>query len=254
VKPDLEIESLAGIIPKGQRPNAGKLTVTSDVIESLSLHLVFVGAAVLIGWMMQQGLIGLASGMPQTAKYIFEKFPLFPLCMLGGVIVQWLADRFDRHEHMDEQLMLRIQNCALDFLVVAAIANIKLDVVAKGWLPLVILIAAGIGWNVLCLRVFARRAFRDAWFERGIAEMGQSMGVTATGLLLLRVVDPEYKTEAAEAFASKQLLHEPFMGGGLWTGAAIPLLAVIGGWPILGIALGAMLIWTIVLMVFNRRA
>jgi Na+/glutamate symporter len=105
------------------------LTVTSDVIESLSLHLVFVGAAVLIGWMMQQGLIGLASGMPQTAKYIFEKFPLFPLCMLGGVIVQWLADRFDRHEHMDEQLMLRIQNCALDFLVVAAIANIKLDVV-----------------------------------------------------------------------------------------------------------------------------
>ncbi|MBN2685373.1 MAG: hypothetical protein JXR40_08850 [Pontiellaceae bacterium] len=254
VKPDLEIESLAGIIPKGQRPQAGKLTVTSDVIESLSLHLVFVGAAVLLGWLMQKGLFLFSGQLPKTAGEIFMGFPLFPLCMLGGVIVQWLADRFDRHDHMDEQLLLRIQNCALDFLVVAAIANIKLDVVARGWLPLLILILAGIGWNVLCLTVFARRAFRDAWFERGIAEMGQSMGVTATGLLLLRVVDPEYKTEAAEAFASKQLLHEPFMGGGLWTGAAIPLLAVIGGWPILGIALGAMLIWTIVLVVFNRRA
>ncbi len=38
-----------------------------------------------------------------------------------------------------------------------------------------------------------------------------TMGVTATGLLLLRVVDPDYETEAAEAFAAKQLLHEPFI-------------------------------------------
>jgi Na+/glutamate symporter len=30
-------------------------------------------------------------------------------------------------------------------------------------------------------------------FERAIAEMGQSMGVTATGLLLLRAADPEQK-------------------------------------------------------------
>ena len=135
----------------------------------------------------------------------------------------------------------------------AAIATIRLEVVAKGWLPLVILIAAGILWNVFCLTVLARRAFKDAWFERGIAEMGQSMGVTATGLLLLRVVDPDYETEAAEAFACKQLLHEPFMGGGLWTGAAIPLLALWGGWPILGIALGGMAIWAVFLLIMNNR-
>jgi ESS family glutamate:Na+ symporter len=252
--PHAEIESLEGIIPLGQRPEAGRLTVSSDVIESLTLHLVFVGVSILLGWLLKQGLLGLSAFLPGRGADIFSAFPLFPLCMLGGVMVQWLADRLDRHEHMDAGLMMRIQNCALDFLVVAAIATIRLDVVARGWLPLVLLISAGIGWNVLCLTVFARRAFRDAWFERGIAEMGQSMGVTATGLLLLRVVDPDYETEAAEAFASKQLLHEPFMGGGLWTGAAIPLLALWGGWPILGIALGAIAIWVTVLFLLNRRA
>jgi ESS family glutamate:Na+ symporter len=92
----------------------------------------------------------------------------------------------------------------------------------------------------------------DAWFERAIAEMGQSMGVTATGLLLLRVVDPEYETPAADAFASKQLLHEPFMGGGLWTAAAIPLLATVGAMPVLLIACGAVVFW--VVMVFGIRA
>ena len=253
VRPGVDIDDLSGIIPHEHRPAAGKISVSSDVIGSLSLHLVFVGAAILLGWLMKQGLLLAADQLPGKGADIFKSFPLFPLCMLGGVMVQWLADRFDPHEHMDEGLMLRIQNCALDFLVVAAIATIRLDIVAKGWLPLVILIVGGILWNVLCLTVFARRAFKDAWFERGIAEMGQSMGVTATGLLLLRVVDPDYETEAAEAFAAKQLLHEPFMGGGLWTGAAIPLLALWGGWPILGIALGAIAIWTIVLIVLNRR-
>jgi ESS family glutamate:Na+ symporter len=247
-----EIEDLSGLIPKADRPHAGKITVSGDVIGTLSLHLVFVGAAVLLGWLMKQGLLQLAAFLPGNGAQLFASFPLFPLCMLGGVLVQLWADRFDPHEHMDHGLMLRIQNCALDFLVVAAIATIRLDIVAQGWLPLLILIAAGILWNVLCLTVFARRAFKDAWFERGIAEMGQSMGVTATGLLLLRVVDPDYETEAAEAFAAKQLLHEPFMGGGLWTGAAIPLLALWGGWPILGIALGAIAIWTLVLCAMNR--
>ncbi|VGO19855.1 sodium/glutamate symporter [Pontiella sulfatireligans] len=250
--PSFDAEDLTGIIPDGHRPEAGKLTVSSDVIESLTLHLVFVGAAVLLGWLMKQGLLLAADKLPGSGGDIFKSFPLFPLCMLGGVAVQWLADRFDPHEHMDHGLMMRIQNCALDFLVVAAIATIRLDVVAKGWIPLVVLIAAGIGWNVFCIMVLARRAFKDAWFERGIAEMGQSMGVTATGLLLLRVVDPNYETEAAEAFAAKQLLHEPFMGGGLWTGAAIPLLALWGGWPILGIALGMMAIWAVFLLVLNR--
>ena len=249
--PKFDAEDWTGIIPEAHRPSAGKLTVSSDVIESLSLHLVFVGAAILLGWLMKQGLLHLVQFLPEKGAKIFSSFPLFPLCMLGGVIVQWFADRFDPHEHMDHNLMLRIQNCALDFLVVAAIATIRIDVIAKGWIPLVILIFAGIAWNVLMLTVFARRAFKDAWFERGIAEMGQSMGVTATGLLLLRVVDPDYETEAAEAFAAKQLLHEPFMGGGLWTSTAIPLLALWGGWPILGIALGVMAIWTITLVLMG---
>jgi ESS family glutamate:Na+ symporter len=251
--PRFDAEDLAGIIPEGRRPSAGRLTVSSDVIESLTLHLVFVGAAILLGWLMKQGLLRVAGTLPDRGAEIFKSFPLFPLCMLGGVMIQWLADRYDAHGHMDHGLMLRIQNCALDFLVVAAIATIRIDVVAQQWIPIVVLIAAGIGWNVFCLTVLARRAFKDAWFERGIAEMGQSMGVTATGLLLLRVVDPDYETEAAEAFAAKQLLHEPFMGGGLWTGTAIPLLALWGGWTIFGIAIGVMAAWTLMLAVMNRR-
>ncbi|MHC4988906.1 MAG: sodium/glutamate symporter, partial [Planctomycetota bacterium] len=126
---------------------------------------------------------------------------------------------------------------------VAAIAMISIEVVKTAWLPLLILVAAGIAWNVFCVTTLARRILPDAWFERAIAEMGQSMGVTATGLLLLRVVDPDYETPAADAFACKQIVHEPFMGGGLWTSAAIPLIAIYGPGRVFLIAVTVISIW-----------
>ena len=244
---DVPEDFTLGIIPVDQRPSAGKLTVKSDSIESFTLNLAFVAVAVFVGWLLKQGLLGVEGLVPVLAKHkLLASFPLFPLCMFGGLAVQFWEQRFDRHKLLDIGLTRRIQNTALDFLVVAAIATIRLEVVAKALTPLLILVAAGIGWNVFCVLVLARRILPDAWFERSIAEMGQSMGVTATGLLLLRVVDPDYESPAADAFAYKQLVHEPFMGGGLWTSTAIPLLAIWGGWPVFAISLGAVAFWLII--------
>jgi len=197
-----------------------------------------------LGYLAKQALVGIENAIPYLAKHkLLSGFPLFPLCMLGGLVVQLLADKFDRHKHIDIGLMRRIQNASLDFLVVAAIATIRVDVVLSGIVPLIILAVAGIGWNVFCVLFLSRRVFRDAWFERSIAEMGQSMGVTATGLLLLRVVDPDYETPAANAFACKQLMHEPIMGGGLWTAMAIPLIAIYGPAKVFVIAAIVLTIW-----------
>ncbi len=254
-----------GIIPVDRRPSAGRLTIKSDAIETFTLHIAIVGFAILIGWGIKQGLTGLEwaiqGDLPwdqrkETVLYVvMHGFPLFPLCMIGGLIVQLLEQKFDRHQIVDVGISRRIQNTALDFLVVAAISLIRIETLKENWAPFALLCLAGILWNVFCVTVLARRMLPDAWFERSIAEMGQSMGVTATGILLLRVVDPDYETPAARAFAYKQIAHEPFMGGGLWTSAAIPLLAAWGGWPVFGIAAGACAVWFMLsAFVLNPRA
>ena len=235
------------VIPVDQRPIAGRLTVHSDVIEAFSLHLVFVGLAVGIGMLIKQGLLLIESQSPYLSeKHLMASFPLFPLCMIGGLVVQLFEEKFDKHHLIDLGLIRRTQNASLDFLVVAAIATINLAVVKTALTPLLILVAAGIAWNVFCVMVLARRILPDAWFERAIAEMGQSMGVTATGLLLLRVVDPDYETPAADAFACKQIIHEPFMGGGLWTSTAIPLIAIYGPGRVLLIAAVVIAVWLVI--------
>lgn len=78
------------------------------------------------------------------------------------------------------------------------------------------------------------------------------MGVTATGLMLLRTVDPDSKTVATEAFGYKQLLHEPVMGGGLWTSLAVPLVILGSGLIVWFFCLGVLAIAVICWLVFFR--
>ena len=99
----------------------------------------------------------------------------------------------------------------------------------------------------------ARRLFPDAWFERAIADFGQSLGVTATGLLLLRTVDPENKTEATAAFGYKQLLHEPFMGGGIVTALALTLVFTIGWVPVFVVSTVFFVFWGILIVAVILR-
>jgi ESS family glutamate:Na+ symporter len=250
---ELSAEELAGLYPVDKRPSAGAQTTSADSVDSLAFHLAIIGIAVLIGYGIKLGLMTLESAtFGSSESKIFSGFPLFPLCMIGGLLVQLTITRFARVSPVDHTLMQRLAGTALDFLVIAAISTIKLSVVIQGIVPFLIIVVGGILWNVFCVVWLARRLLPNCWFERAIAEMGQSMGVTATGLLLLRAVDPEQKTVAASAFGYKQLLHEPFMGGGLWTSTAVLLVAQQGGLVVLGISVLAIVLWLVVWRIFLK--
>ena len=234
-----------GVYPKDESPSAGRQTVCADSIDSLALHVAIVGIAVLVGYGIKE-FLGLLDGFaPEAVRdlKVLKSFPLFPLCMIGGLVVQ-NALRFFRLDHLvDHGLMQRLAGTALDFLVVAAVASIRIEFVAENWAPLAVICLAGVAWNVSGVLFLAPRLFKNAWFERAIAEYGQSSGVTATGLLLLRTVDPETKTVAAEAFGYKQLLHEPFMGGGIWTSLAVPLLLTQGFPVVVTVSVCMIVLW-----------
>ena len=148
-----------GIHVADERPSAGLQTVCCDSIDSLAWHVAIIGVACLIGW-------GLRQLIP------VKGFPLFPLCMIGGVLLELVAKRLRIDLLVDRVQMERLSGAALDFLVVSAVATIQLKVVAANWQPLVILLAAGTVWSVWAVLFVSPRIFRDAWVERGIAEFG----------------------------------------------------------------------------------
>ncbi|MFU8832356.1 MAG: hypothetical protein ACNA7J_09395 [Wenzhouxiangella sp.] len=169
--------------------------------------------------------------------------PLFPMAMIGGLILQLLLSRFDHHELVDRGLVMRVQGWSLDFLIVAALAGLSLTVIGENMVPFLLLALVGITWNTLAFIYLARHMIPTWWFERGIGDLGQSMGVTPTGLLLLRIADADNKSPALQAFGYKQLLFEPIVGGGLFTALSVPLIFQFGPYPILILSLVLMLGW-----------
>ena len=231
-----------GIHPKDARPSAGRQTVLPDSVDSLAWHIAIVGIAVLVGFGILQGCKAAEIALfPEAKTRLFLGFPMFPLCMLGGAMLQIVAKVVKVDLLVDRDQMTRISGAALDYLALSAVTTIQLSVVVANWMPLTIMVVTGIVWTVFAVMFFSPRLFREAWFERGIAEFGQATGVTATGLLLLRTVDPDSKTIAAASFAGKQLLHEPAMN--LWVALAFALVLTIGWLPVFLISSVMLAIW-----------
>lgn len=204
--------------------------------DPLSLHIGLVGIAILIGWLLLSGLqwIEQATWASNGGLEILAHVPLFPIAMIGGVIVQLVITRFGLEHHVSTRTMARIAGTALDFTIVAALATLSLTTLGEYFLPFLLLAVAGIAWGLFVLIVIAPRVIPEGWFERGIGDFGQSMGVTVTGLLLMRMADPSNKSGALESFGYKQLMFEPVVGGGLFTAAALPLIGEFGALAILG--------------------
>lgn len=236
------------------QPSGGAQTVRSESLDTLTLHIGIIAVAIIIGQGILSGLQAVEQWLWADSIEIFAYVPLFPLAMLGGVIIQLVADKTGLANLIDRGTMERIQGLALDTLIIAALATLSLDAIANNIGPFAILAIAGIAWNVFVLFFLAPRFIQSYWFERGIADFGQSMGVTATGLLLLRMADPKQESPAYEAFGYKQLVFEPFFGGGLVTAASIPLIVQLGPYPLL-IVMAVLLVGSILtgLFYFGKR-
>lgn len=204
------------------------------LIDPLSLNFGFTAIAVVLGWLILQILRWVeVLTWGRTGLAIAEAIPLFPMALVGGILLQLVMKRLDLDSLIIRNLQERISGVALDVVVVTALASINLTVLGANLPVLLIMSLIGIVWNVVAFLYLGPKLLPVYWFERGVGDMGQSMGVTATGILLIRMVDSDNHTGAFESFAYKQLFFEPIVGGGLFTAAAPTLIRQFGPVPIL---------------------
>lgn len=252
----LEI-NLRGGAPEGDQDiseTSGKTDQRSDELtDSLALHLGIVALAIGIGWLMLRGLVALEEAFWIERFKVLSYVPLFPLAMIGGLVVQLVARRLGWTSWIQRPMVARIGDTALDLTVLTAIGSLSVGALSRHWEAFSLLSLLGITWCVFGFHVLAPRMIPDAWFERGIGDFGQSMGMTATGLLLMKMADPEGRTDAVQSFGYKQLLFEPFVGGGIVTSAALPLVHHFGPVVCMAAAAGIWVVITAIgLLYFGR--
>jgi ESS family glutamate:Na+ symporter len=164
---------------------------------------------------------------------------------VGSLLVRLLLERSGKAHWASAPVQSQIGTLSADLLITAATAGLDLGLLRADWLPLTVLALSGLAWNLGVTLLLAPRVLPADWFERGIIEFGQATGVAASGLLLLRMADPDDRSDALPAFSIKQLLLQPFLAGGvitvvaplavaswglpLWTAACLAVVLLAGG-------------------------
>lgn len=215
-------------------------------VARYAIQLIAVVAAFAIGFAVQAVIGMIAAGIDQApitdavapahqtpASPVLQRlrwvslvgsFPLFIYTLLGGWTVARLLKGFKRSQLLDGHAGATISGWAMDLLVVAALATLNLQAVATYLFPITLLFLGGAVWSAVCLLLLSPRILaKSHWFELGLINYGMSTGTTATGFVLLRLVDPQLKTDAAKQYALAAPFSAPMVGGGLIT-IGVPLL------------------------------
>ncbi|GAB3390761.1 sodium/glutamate symporter [Humibacter soli] len=159
---------------------------------------------------------------------IFDRFPLFPFTVIGGFLVQLVLTVTKKEHWVERRTVNDITGLALDILIAAAIGTMSLAALGSNIPALVILTVIAFAWSVLGMLWLGPLIHRKNWFEHSIADYGQSQGNVATGFVLADMADPEQVTTTARGYGYKQLIYEPFLGGGILTAFSIPIILQIG--------------------------
>jgi glutamate:Na+ symporter, ESS family len=202
-------------------------------IAPLTITVIAIGLSILVGWAILEGLRAIERALTgETA--IMGLMPLFPMTIIGGMLVQFAATKAGIASMIDRSSVNQVSGLSLDVLILTAVGTMSLAALSANLGALALMSATAIAWSVASVVLLAHRLFRERWFENSMGDFGQSMGTIATGFMLMDMADPKHVTGATTSFGYKQLLFEPFVGGGLITAMAVPFIHSFGA--------GAMLI------------
>ena len=114
-------------------------------------------------------------------------------------VLKWLNKRQVIHrEYTNDFLMTRIGNFFYDIMVVAGVAAIRVEVLKQYWVIMLILGVVGLVITYAYNRVVAKTLFKEYQEEQFMAMYGMLTGTASTGVILLREIDSEFKTPAAD--------------------------------------------------------
>ena len=191
-----------GYVPVEKRTAIGKGVTYNDALDPLALQLAFVGIIYGSARLLSRSLI--------SVHPLLKEIPLFACAMICGALLSFIMKKLKMADYIDRPTINRISGVALDYLVCSAIATLNLKIFSLYLTPMLVTIGSVVVANLILNFYFARKMFDVDWFERAMGAYGLESGVLATGLMLLRVVDPKFETTGQESAAASAALCYPW--------------------------------------------
>lgn len=177
--------------PEEQTATMKKDTTINSNIETLTFHFAIIGLcyvlAIGIAWVFSfiPGLGSSLSGM------------MFMNGMIAAYIVKAIMKKLKIDYLLDDGLQSKLTGWTADYLVVCAFMAVSLAVIRAWIVPIILECVIVTVVTVIVCFYFGRRFGGDNDFERTLGLYGTSTGTVPTGIALIRIVDPNFKTNTA---------------------------------------------------------
>lgn len=198
-----------------QSPRSGSVTVDtfqdqgeiplSESVDRLSIQVALVLLAYLLTYLVTLGLTSLIGavipGAVKTLSPLLWGFNFIigsMLALLIKAVLNFLRkSKVMTRQYQNNYLLSRISGLAFDLMIVAGITSIDFEDLSGLWVPFLLTAVAGGSSTFFYLRWLCPRIYPNYANEGFLAMFGMLTGTISSGILLLRPIDPNFDTPAA---------------------------------------------------------
>lgn len=182
----------------------------SESVDKLSVQAALICLLYLLTYLITWGITALlesvAPGLAETVSTLLWGFNF----IIGSVVAMGcrvLLNHLRKCKVMNRQyqnnyLLSRISGLAFDVMIVAGIASINIEDLSGYWLPFVLMSIAGGVVTYYYLMYMCKKVYPTYAYEGFFSMYGMLTGTISSGVLLLREIDPEFETPAANNLVS----------------------------------------------------
>ncbi len=192
-KKGLEPSLLKGVLGREEeREDIGKKTMHSANVDTLAFHLALVGLVYVMTYAFVKFLTANLSPENGTMQWGF----FFMWGMTFALLIRWVMGKLGLGHLIDAGTQRAITGTSVDFLIISTFTAVQIGIVRQFLIPIVLISLLAGSATTLFILYFGRR-LSSFGFERTMGIYGTCTGTASSGLLLLRIVDPEFRSPAA---------------------------------------------------------
>jgi len=196
-------EFLVGLYNQNTHESAGRQVTHPSNIDTFAFHISILGAAYIIThyWLIFiQSFVQDAAPFGVDLNIFFSHNLFFVHGLIICIIIRSLMDKVGWGHLIDDGTQKRITGSSVDFMVVGTLVSFKFSLLLEFLAPILIVsLMVTISTALLCF--FAGKRLSNLSLERSLTAFGCCTGSTGTGLLLLRIVDPDFSTRVSRELA-----------------------------------------------------
>ncbi|MDO5102473.1 MAG: sodium/glutamate symporter [Lautropia sp.] len=199
----LEESFLRGFYPEGKRPSTGAMVTHPANLDSLAWHLGLLGLAYILThlWLNFIGPIAASWDLGGVKLGVLFNHNLFFIHgLVVCVLMRAVMNRMGWGGLVDDRSMQMVTGTSVDFMVVGTLMSIQFAVL-KALLVPITLVTVAITLLTLFGCVWVARRSGQYGDERAVTMFGCCCGSTGSGLLLLRILDPNYNSTVPRELA-----------------------------------------------------